>query len=40
MGGGTTLFIKGVNFNTAMHGNKVMLGNKQCIVMGSSEVFI
>jgi len=40
MGGGTTLFIKGVNFNTAMHGNMVMLGDKQCIVMGSSEVFI
>lgn len=40
MGGGTTLYIKGVNFNTAMHGNVVMLGNKQCIVMGSSEVFI
>lgn len=40
MGGGTLLYIKGVGFNTAPHGNKVFLGDKECHVMGSSEVYI
>jgi hypothetical protein len=34
------LYIKGVGFSPAMHGNNVMIGDKQCIVMGSSEVYI
>ena len=33
-------YIKGVGFNTAPHANKVFLGDKECLVMGASEVYI
>lgn len=40
MGGGTMLYLKGIGLSPTSHNNVVMIGDKQCQIMASSEVYI